>query len=249
MHIPIAEAMRLTVERGLPARPQDAGAAGGAAGDDAGRLELRPHDGAAKAVDDGDQQGPGSGSRLTANAAMADACGACAVARVAASVPCACALRIDIATRRELPAVLPAIQPKPRRRRPSEMPAQLKEVTFKQRLERAAAARRARSRTSAAASVTLGDYFGGKPGRAGVRLPAVPDAVHAGDERHLERAQGAAVHVRARTSTSCSSASIRATRRQWRPRRSGRTWSTGTREATGGRLALPDRRRGRTSGG
>ena len=51
MRIPIAEAMRLTVERGLPSRPRGRdGAAGDALGADAGRFERRPDDGTKKAV-------------------------------------------------------------------------------------------------------------------------------------------------------------------------------------------------------
>ena len=58
----------------------------------------------------------------------------------------------------------------------------------------------------------------------------------------------AALHSRARNSTSCSSASIRATPRRRRTRRSARISSTG-RPADGGRLALSHRRRGRDSAG
>ena len=62
-------------------------------------------------------------------------------------------------------------------------------------------------------------------GRPGVRLLRLPDAVHAGDQRPVERAGRPVARRRARTSRSSPSASIRATRRRRRRPRKRRTSS------------------------
>jgi protein SCO1 len=91
--------------------------------------------------------------------------------------------------------------------------------------------------------VTLGRVLRPPAGAARVRVLRVPDALLAGDERHLLGAQGAAVHGRAATSTSCSSASIRG-RRPSTPRPEARASGALVRRGDGRRLAPADGRRG-----
>ena len=74
-----------------------------------------------------------------------------------------------------------------------------------------------RSSTRPGRDVTLGEYFGARPGGAGARLLRVPDALHAGAQRPSPvRSMPLDVRRRAATSTWSSSASTRARRRRWR---------------------------------
>ena len=85
--------------------------------------------------------------------------------------------------------------------------------------DRPAAAARPDVRGRAAAATSgSGDYFGGKPGRAGARLLRVPDALHAGAQRHDRRAEDAVVRRRQ---------GLRRRRRQHRPARQAPTLAAG----------------------
>ena len=104
----------------------------------------------------------------------------------------------------------------------SALPAPLREIGFDQNLDQRvpldiAVPRRARPRPCGSATTSAA------AGRAGVRVLRLPDAVHAGDQRPVERARRAVARTRARTSRSSPSASTRATRRR-RPRRRRRVY-------------------------
>ena len=108
----------------------------------------------------------------------------------------------------------------------SNVPPQFEDVTFEQRLGEqlpldAEVQGRERPRRRARRLLRLA------AGGARVRVLPVPDAVPAGDERHFVGAESGAVHSRARTSTSSSSASIRAIHPKRPTRRSAPTWITG----------------------
>ena len=91
-----------------------------------------------------------------------------------------------------------------------------------------------RSRTRAGRDVRARRLLRQQAGGAGVRLLPVPDAVHAGDERHLQRAEGAAVH--ARQGLRRRARQLRPARHAGggRPRRSGRTCSHWAAQDTAG---------------
>ena len=129
MHIPIAEAMRLTVERGLPSRPQDAAQPAATAGHDAGRLELRADHGTEEGNDHGKAH-----AQCTMRKAQGSTQARAGAARVRRCALSHCAL--GIAVPRASPPSSPAgygNQPKPGTPA-SKLPPQFKEVTFKQRL-------------------------------------------------------------------------------------------------------------------
>ena len=164
VRIPIEEAMRLTVERGLPSRRRPDGAAARNARPDAVGLERRADDGAKTGNEPGDPRASGA-SRL--------------------AVPCALCIRPWLRRRGAAQPGLPAARWRFADRAvvAVKRPPQLKDVTFAQRLNeqlpldatfkdetgRARHARRLLRREA---------------GRAGVRLLPVPDALHADDERH-----------------------------------------------------------------
>ena len=100
---------------------------------------------------------------------------------------------------------------------------------------RAPAARRAVQGRSGR-DVALGEYFGKKARRAGVRVLPVPDAVPAGDERDLLGAEGRAVHAG------------QGLRRRARQLRSARHAGGGQREEARAPAALGRAARRRTAG-
>ena len=69
----------------------------------------------------------------------------------------------------------------------SAMPKALQSIGFDQNIDQRVPLDTV-FRDESGATVRLGDYFGRQPGRPRVRLLRLPDAVHAGDQRPVERA-------------------------------------------------------------
>ena len=211
--------MRLTLERGLPARRTPPTATPTTPGMMPSDASSGPDDGTAEAV-----RGNAAMHNVTNARANADA--AAPFARGARCLHCAfCILpwRIARGATRSSPDFMTGFIGAGQGRRRPRSPPQLKDVTFKQRLNE-----------PLPLDATFKDEYGRERDAGRVLRRAAPvmlafvyyqcpmlcTQVMNGISASL---QGAAVHGRARTSTSCSSASIRATRRRCGARRSART--------------------------
>ena len=181
VHIPIDEAIRLTLERGLPARAQDAAqgetpgssqriqAPAGCSNDDGSRRQHEQQD---------------SGTR----ASTLRPSGGCRRVRVrrAGTPRCRSCRRAD--------AEFPVWLQQRRERRPGVgAPGNPQRGELQAAAERTAAARRHLCRRERSNGSSRRLFRREEAGGAGVRVLPVPDAVHPGDERHLEFAPGPAV--------------------------------------------------------
>ena len=225
VRIPVAEAMRLTLERGLPvaARGRDRRAAGRRRSAGADRRERRPGDGKKKAISN-EPVMQNSEFRIQTRSRRASS-----RSMLARRVHC-CILHsafcITEISAQQQPGHARLDGVHRRASSASNVPPKMQDVTFKQRLGEQLPLD-ARFKDESGRDVALGDYFGKKPvvlAFVYYQCPMLCPHVMNGISSALE---GAALHGRARNSTSCSSASIRATPRKRRMRRSVRICSTG----------------------